>query len=321
MSQMNRKIINEILEEYGDRRAAAQAEAKRVIEKLHFSLPELKAIDDEIMSAGLKLVQASLDESVDYDVALERIKEETNNLRDQRIKLLEKHGYSLSVYSPIYRCSACNDSGFVGKQMCSCLKKAVAERAYKQSGLGVALYSQSFDNFNLSYYKDGDKETFSTMSKLYSDAKDYAESFTGKGNLFLIGSTGLGKTHISSSIAKTVIEKGYTVVYDSAQKIFDAFEDKKFGRSLDSDVEKFSECDLLIIDDLGTEHITQFTVSVLYNLINERCNNSKSMIISTNLTPEELKVTYKPRIFSRLLGDFKILRFLGKDIRMQKLGE
>jgi phosphotransferase system glucose/maltose/N-acetylglucosamine-specific IIC component len=137
----------------------------------------------------------------------------------------------------------------------------------------------------------------------------------------MIGSTGLGKTHLSTSIAKEVLKKGYTVVYESAQNIFDLFEEKKFGRDPDADTDRFLNADLLIMDDLGTEHITQFTVSVLYNLINERTNKCKATIISTNLSPDELKLTYKPRIFSRLFGDFKVMSFKGMDIRLQKLGE
>jgi DNA replication protein DnaC len=137
----------------------------------------------------------------------------------------------------------------------------------------------------------------------------------------MIGSTGLGKTHLSSAIAKEVLKKGYTVVYESAQNIFDLFEEKKFGRAPEADTDRFLNADLLIMDDLGTEHITQFTVSVLYNLINERTNKCKATIISTNLSPDELKLTYKPRIFSRLFGDFKVMSFKGMDIRLQKLGE
>ena len=206
--------------------------------------------------------------------------------------------------------------------MCICLKKAVAAISYKESGLGKALGTQTFDNFNLSYYlKGNDAEGFQYMSHLYNGAKDYAENFDGKGNLLMLGSTGLGKTHLSSAIAKRIIEKGYTVVYESAQNVFDTFENKKFGKDLDADTDKFNKCDLLIVDDLGTEHITQFTVSVLYNLLNERINNCKAMIISSNLSPDELKTIYKPRIFSRLFGDFKLMNFKGMDIRLQKLGE
>ncbi|MBE6647942.1 MAG: hypothetical protein E7614_00290 [Ruminococcaceae bacterium] len=320
--QMNRRILSIVLEEYAEKRVSARSEAERKKKKLYNDIPALEKIDIDISSCGFKLMKASLDESEDYDSALERIKAETIELREKRKKLLAENNLPENVCEPVYSCKNCNDTGYKDGKMCDCLRKAVAILSYKESGLGTALTAQTFDNFNLSYYLAGnDSEVFERMTNLYADAKAYANNFCGKGNLLMIGGTGLGKTHLSTSIAKTVIEKGYTVVYESAQKIFDIFEDKKFGRTPDADTEKFGNADLLIVDDLGTEHITQFTVSVLYNLINERCNNSKAMIISTNLTPEELKNTYKPRIFSRLLGEFKFMPFHGKDIRLQKLGE
>ncbi len=319
---MNRRILSTVLEEFAEKRVSARSEAERKKKKLYMDIPALEKIDIDISSCGFKLMKASLDESENYDAALERIKEETSELRKKRKMLLAEYNLPENVCDPIYSCKNCNDTGYKDGKMCDCLKKAVAILSYKESGLGTALASQTFDNFNLSYYLAGnDSEVFEHMSSLYMKAKSYAENFNRNDNLLMIGGTGLGKTHLSTAIAKTIIEKGYTVVYESAQKIFDIFEDKKFGRTPDADTEKFSNADLLIIDDLGTEHITQFTVSVLYNLINERCNNSKAMIISTNLTPDELKNTYKPRIFSRLLGEFKFMPFRGRDVRLQKLGE
>lgn len=319
---MNRKTLCLVLEEFSEKRHSARIEAENKKIKLYVQIPTLEHLDNEIASSGLKLMKASLDESEDYNAALERVRKETEELRRQRKALLSKYGFDENVCEPLYNCKICNDTGYKNGKMCDCLRKAVAMRSYKESGLGKALEGQSFENFNLSYYvKGAGSDNLNYMSNLYSDAKKYADEFDGKGNLLMIGSTGLGKTHLSSAIAKSVITKGYSVIYESAQNIFDIFEDKKFGRNPDADTEKFSSVDLLIIDDLGTEHITQFTVSVLYNLINERTNKCKAMIISTNLSPDELKDTYKPRIFSRLFGDFKLMGFKGMDIRLQKLGE
>ena len=135
--------------------------------------------------------------------------------------------------------------------------------------------------------------------------------------ILVLGATGAMAVYLIPQL----VDKGYSVVYDSAQKIFDTFEAKKFGKDPDVDITKFYETDLLIIDDLGTECVTQFSVSVLYNLINLRGIDGKATIISTNLTPDEIRNTYKPRIFSRLFGDFKLMRFYGSDIRLQKLKE
>lgn len=319
---MNRRILNLVLSELSEKRHIARMEAEKKRIELYTTIPALQSIDAEIASSGLKLMKASLDESVNYDDAVNKIKLDTENLRKERSLLLSKNGFSPDCCEPIYSCKECSDTGYKDGRMCKCLKKAVAVLSYKESGLGKALEAQSFDNFNLSYYHKGnDLEAFKSMTNLYAGARKYANEFNGKENLLMIGATGLGKTHLSSAIAKEVIEKGYTVIYESAQSIFDLFEDKKFGRNPDADTEKFSSVDLLIIDDLGTEHVTQFTISVLYNLINERTNNCKAMIISTNLSPDELKNTYKPRIFSRLFGDFKLMSFKGQDIRLQKLGE
>ncbi len=321
-NQMNKRILNLVLGEYSEKRHSARMEAERKRIKIYSEIPALENIDNEIASCGLKLMRSSLDETVDYAVAVEQIKSETESLRNERKSLLLMYGYSENVCEPVYECCKCNDTGFKNGKMCDCLRKAVAIRSYKESGLGKALEAQGFDNFNLSYYlKGADIDTYNCMTKIYTGAMEYAKNFDGKTNLLMIGSTGLGKTHLSSAIAKEVIEKGYTVVYESAQNIFDLFEDKKFGRKPDADTEKFVTSDLLIIDDLGTENITQLTVSVLYNLLNERINKCKAMIISTNLSPDELKLSYKPRIFSRLFGDFKVMSFKGMDIRLQKLGE
>ena len=141
--------------------------------------------------------------------------------------------------------------------------------------------------------------------------------------LFLYGGSGLGKTHLSTSIAKVLIERGFDVVYDSAQNIISDFEYERFGRGYgdmsDSRTDKYFDCDMLIIDDLGTEMANQFTVSCLYNIINTRINHSKSMIISTNLAQNEIRERYTDRITSRLFGDFMVMKFTGKDIRLQKL--
>ena len=322
MKQMNKRIVSFVLGTFSEKRHLARLEAEKKRARLYSEIPALESIDNEIASCGLKLIKASLDDSVDYSLSVEKVKAETEALRNERKNLLLKHGFSENVCEPVYECSICNDTGYKNSEMCICLKKAVAAISYKESGLGKALGTQTFDNFNLSYYlKGNDAEGFQYMSHLYNGAKDYAENFDGKGNLLMLGSTGLGKTHLSSAIAKRIIEKGYTVVYESAQNVFDTFENKKFGKDLDADTDKFNKCDLLIVDDLGTEHITQFTVSVLYNLLNERINNCKAMIISSNLSPDELKTIYKPRIFSRLFGDFKLMNFKGMDIRLQKLGE
>ena len=205
-------------------------------------------------------------------------------------------------------------------KMCKCMRRALTLAGYESSGVLKLIGKQNFDTFDLTYYEGAEK---TNMERILDRAKRYAAGFDGKHmrNLLFIGTTGLGKTHLSSAIAKEVVEGGFDVVYESAQKIFSDFEAEKFGRAAagENRTERYLACDLLIIDDLGTEMQSQFTVSCLYNLVNTRLISEKSMIISTNIRKEELLAKYTDRITSRLFGEFEICVFAGKDIRSQKL--
>ena len=204
--------------------------------------------------------------------------------------------------------------------MCKCFREMLITENIKSSGMGGLIEKQSFENFDLDFYKDN-ADDYARMKNNLADAKKFAEEF-GKGTktLMFMGSTGTGKTHLSTAIAKTVIEKGYEVLYDSAQNIVSAFEADRFKSGygpFEPKADKYLECDLLILDDLGTEFVNQFTVSCLYNLINTRQNKGLSTLISTNLDYDELTSKYQDRIFSRLVGsDSKVLIFVGKDKRL-----
>jgi len=219
------------------------------------------------------------------------------------------------------------------------LKKALAAESINESGLGRVIKNQTFGNFNLNFYdkkKSSDKmvneSPYRHMQSVCERCKKFAENFGGetvdvqsdtpKRNLMFIGMTGLGKTHLSSAIAYEVIKKGYDVFYDSAQSILYSFEKERFSRAgtFDSDIiERYMTCDLLIIDDLGTEYSGSMSVMSLYNLINMRLIENKSMIISTNLSGNEMQQRYDARIISRIFGEFTILNFIGDDIRLKKL--
>ena len=203
--------------------------------------------------------------------------------------------------------------------MCSCLREGLIKATIISSGIGKLIEKQSFDNFSLDIYDESEKAK-ERMKRNLDAARDYVEGFSKhRGNLLLIGPTGTGKTHISTAIAREVISRGYDVLYDSAQNILADFDDDQFRRRYDDEPKgkKYLECDLLIIDDLGTEFSTQFSVSCLYNLLNTRQNRALATIISTNLSPEELSKKYDGRIYSRIIGsETKILAFVGKDKRI-----
>ena len=194
---------------------------------------------------------------------------------------------------------------------------------YESSGMSRLMLSQNFDNFDLGYYKTNSAH-YDNMVNVFDTMKAYAENFkVGCGhNLALFGGTGLGKTHLSSAVAGRLIERGFDVLYAGAVTMISDFENRRFGTGMSEDggsVDKYTECELLIIDDLGTEVINQFTVSCIYNVINTRLNKKLSTIISTNLQPAEFRQKYWDRITSRVLGEYQVLLFNGSDIRAQKL--
>jgi DNA replication protein DnaC len=203
------------------------------------------------------------------------------------------------------------------------MRRDLVMAGYESSGIGKLIAKQNFENFDLSYYRGTEHEQ---MERVLATVKSYAETFREAGgrNLLFIGMTGLGKTHLSSACAKAVIDRGFDVVYESAQNIFSDFEYERFNRGYNTDAQnektaRYFETDLLIIDDLGTEVTNQFTTACLYNIVNTRMCAGKGMIINTNLKKEELVAKYQDRITSRLFGEFEICLFVGKDIRSQKL--
>lgn len=277
---------------------------------------EIREIDRELVGTGLLIFKTAC-EGKDINP----IKERNLQLMARRKKLLTSLGYPEDYTEVKYYCSVCSDSGYtVEGRMCSCFREALLKENIKSSGIGALIEKQSFDNFDLSVY---DEESVRGKMKQNLDAaRDFAENF-GKnpGTILMIGKTGTGKTHLSTAIAKSAIESGYEVLYDSAQNIVAAFEADRFksgyGQGYEPKGDKYLECDLLILDDLGTEFVNQFTVSCIYNLINTRQNKGLSTVISTNLSPKELSQKYEDRICSRLLGsETRILLFAGKDHRI-----
>ena len=295
------------------RRQSAINEADRRNLELRAASEDIRIIDAELVKTGLTLFKAACD-----GADITPIRERNLELNKTRRSILKSLGYPEDYTEPHYVCKKCSDTGFVGTNMCSCFREMLIKENIKSSGIGRLIEKQSFDNFSLNFYEGEAREL---MEKNLAAAKDFAESFGADAkNLLLIGPTGTGKTHISTAIAKTLIEKGVEVIYDSAQNIVSAFEKDKFRSgygAYEPEGAKYLECELLILDDLGTEFISQFTVSCLYNLLNTRMNKGLATVISTNLSPAELSEKYEDRIYSRIVGaDTRILLFKGKDKRL-----
>lgn len=315
----NPENYRRIAAEYKDKnlRAKQAAEQRRV--ELHRAIPQVADIDRELSKTGLRIMREALNGREGLDARIKKLEEGNALLLEAREMLLTANGYPADYSAVKYECDACMDTGFFEGRMCKCMRRALNMAGYESSGVLKLIEKQNFDTFDLGYYEGSEKNN---MARILSRTRAYAATFDGSmHNLLFIGTTGLGKTHLSSAIAKEVVEKGYDVVYESAQKIFSDFEAEKFGRTAPGEdrTGRYLSCDLLIIDDLGTEMQSQFTVSCLYNLVNSRLIAEKSMIISTNIRKEELLAKYTDRITSRLFGEFEICVFAGKDIRSQKL--
>ena len=296
-----------------ERRLSAIAISEERNELVRERSEKIREIDRELTLTGLKLFRAAC---VGDDVA--PIKERNRELSNMRKKALLDLGYPEDFTEVHYSCEKCSDSGFIDGKMCSCFREALIKENIKSSGMGVLIEKQSFEKFVIDSTLPEEERL--RLERIVKTAKDYAQNFkAGNKNLVFLGTTGTGKTHISTSIAKVVIERGFEVLYDTAQNIFSAFEEDKFRSGYGPYTpkgEKYLDCDLLIIDDLGTEFVTQFSTACLYNLINTRINKGLPFIISSNLTNKQLLDTYDSRIVSRIIGSSSLVFvFPGKDKR------
>ena len=284
------------------------------------SVPEILETEERMSAAGLATIKALGMGAVDAKEYIRKLSEINLNAQAQRRMFLKKAGFPEDWLDVHYSCPKCEDKGFVNGIMCDCFKDLLKSLEYEKLCSKRPVGSCRFDNFKLDYYPDGaGTSPRRRMESVLNYCKTYATDFSRRSpSLLLYGKTGLGKTHLSLAVAGKAVESGYGVIYTSAQNLFNKLEKEKFGRSDGNTEETILDCDLLIIDDLGAEFTTQFTVSALYNIINSRELEGKPTIISTNLTPEQLTSTYSERIASRILSNFVMLYFDGLDIRQIK---
>ena len=329
----NPQNYRRIRAEYESKYLRAREEAERRRREVELLLPEVAAIHQRLSHAGLEILRVSLehgDDAAAREAAIAALRERNVALQQERAAHLVAAGFPADYTELRYECPLCSDTGFLDdSSMCECMKRKLRMAGYESSGLGALLREQSFANYSLDYFKN-DEKAYRTMSAVVRMLHDWADHFTPAGasrpasdNLLLVGGTGLGKTHLSTAIAKTVLDAGHDVLYTTAVGMVSAFEAERFGNSMgmtdESNINRYYEVDLLIIDDLGTEVTNQFTTSALYNVINTRLNLHRPTIISTNLLQEELRRRYWDRITSRLFGEYRILLFLGTDVRAQKI--
>ena len=323
----NKQNYKRIREEFATKAFAAREVADARRSELYLSLPELQAIDRRLSEFGLRIMKSAVSVG-DEKESIEELRAENERIMEERRALLRRNGYPEDYTSLHYECEKCKDTGYCGIKMCECMRRALIEAGMESSGLSALMKKQSFENFSLDFYKRNPNE-YRTMCENLKHISHYAHSFSMKEgeaaprSLLLLGDTGLGKTHLSTAIARTVIERGYDVYYNSAVGMISDFEYRRFGNGIATegtdDTARYVDCDLLIIDDLGTEVVNQFTLSCVYYVINTRLNLGRPMIINTNLSPADIRKTYTDRISSRLMGEFTVVPFYGTDIRKQKL--
>lgn len=315
----NKENYARIKQEYDGKYLRAQEAARLRRAEIHAKLPEIAKIDAELAATGARIFEASLRGD---KAALDAINAENSELNVKRGQLLIAAGYPADYTEIKYECPACGDTGVVDYRMCACMKEKLIMAGLESSGMQELIISQTFENFDLGYYSG---EALARMKTILDIAKQYAQGFeAGKsGNIIMMGNTGLGKTHISSAMGGVIIKKGNDVYYTGAVEMLSEFEDERFGYDRSEEksaiLDKYFTCDLLIIDDLGTELINQFSTSCLYNVINSRLIRKKSTIINTNFTRDELRKKYQDRITSRIFGEYTVLPFLGADIREKKI--
>jgi len=281
----------------------------------------------ELRLTMTELVGAAL--GADASLHIDNIRKKNLQLQEERKHELSHAGFLEDYLDAEYICSKCHDSGYIDSKMCNCFK-AIYEQEQRASLSNLfKLGEETFDNFDLSYYDDTPTSDTGisprhSMEVVYEYCVEYARKFGNKSmNLFFIGAPGLGKTYLSACIARVVADNGFSVVYDMATSIFSKFEDAKFSRTDDfegarNETKRYLECDLLIIDDLGTEMTTQFTISALYEIINTRLVTARKTLVSSNLTLAELHRRYCEQIMSRLEGEYQVLTFYGDDIRKKR---
>ncbi|MBQ8288461.1 MAG: ATP-binding protein [Clostridia bacterium] len=320
----NKELFADVRRQMETRRQTAieTADARRW--EIYAALPEVEEIDRELSRTGLMIMDEISKGKEGLSERLENIRLDNLDLQAQREAVLRRAGYPADYDSPKYVCPDCKDTGYVGQKMCVCLKAALSEEGMRRAGLSHLFETQRFDTFLLDYYRQ-DPRVYRLMQNYLEICRGFAERFDGntRQSLLLCGGTGLGKTHLSTAIAGEIVQKGFDVLYESAPNLLSAYEAERFGRSLTAsvaDTSRYLTCDLLVIDDLGAELSNSFTVGVLYNLINTRIVSCRSTIISTNLNPDEIRSRYTDRIASRLHGEYTVMRFEGRDIRLQKIG-
>ena len=319
----NEQIYKKILQDYENIRTSCKNERQRRIDQVYALVPRLAEIRAEINMAGAENVRRIYEDPSKKDYYNECLKKKIYALESEKKILLLSHKLPLDFDMPIYECAQCEDTGYVDGKKCRCFEQKLINEMYSVSNIEKILKEQNFDTFSFRYFAAG--EELERMKKIHEECLRFCAEFDKDGkSLLFYGKTGTGKTFLSSCIAKKLIDMGKTVVYIRASTLFSMYEDYRFRRSADLDemrvmMDRLKNADLVIIDDLGTEMKTKNSFSFFLELMNERIQSSKKMIINTNFNMTELTNEYSSRFSSRIYEYFSPLQFTCEDIRLKKL--
>lgn len=317
----------DIMNEYdATRRRNYMAEQERK-ERIYTLIPEIRRIDEEIAHASVSTAKEMLLKKVSSTEARKSLQETIYDLSMEKINLLAIHDFPADYLDPLYDCPDCHDTGYIGNKKCHCFQQKIRQILYNESNIGSSKEKAGFSAFRIDYYSPQrtERDTLSpreNIKNILSVSHSFIESFDSHPgqNLFIYGNAGVGKTFLSNCIAEELLNRGKSVIYLTAYQFFDQLADYTFRRGADNaqTLPAFLHCDLLIIDDLGTELNNSFINSQLFLCINERILNKKSTIISTNLSLEQINRSYTERVFSRIIQSYTLLHIYGEDIRIKK---
>ncbi|MTI70308.1 MAG: DNA replication protein DnaC [Firmicutes bacterium] len=327
---MYKKTVNEILKEFEKKRDHAKFQQEQRQREVYNKVPEIEKLDNEISKTGILLSRAILNNPENYNEKLNEIKEKMEQLRRKKAILMTENNIPLEYLDTNYDCNKCNDTGFLSNgRKCNCLKQALINSSYEMSNLSNVLKKENFSTFNINIFptdkfEEEDLSPRENMLNILNICEGFVINFheDNEENLLFYGNTGLGKTFMCNCIAKSLLDKGRIVIYQTAFKMLEVIRNHRFNNGFNKvnnsqEYNMLFESDLLIIDDLGTENTTGFTNTEIFNIVNSRLIKGNKTIISTNLSPKEFADTYTDRTVSRIFNKFKPLKFYGPDLRWE----